>query len=131
MPVVSFSADDMKRGTIVTPGWYLMEILEVGEKPSKDGGSTNYPVEARVIKNAESNSEEFSGVPITWMFNSKAMGFSKGFLMALGVNLEADKRYDLAHAKGEKIEVFIEHDTYQGRLVNRINHNYRKVGAAA
>lgn len=131
MPIVSFSADDMKRGTILTPGWYLMDILDVGEGPSKDGGSTNYPVDGRVVKNAETGSEEFKGVPITWMFNSKALGFSKGFLMALGVDLEADKRYDLANAKGMQIEVFVENDTYQGRLVNRVNHNYRKVGAGS
>ena len=83
MPIVKYSADDLKRGVVVSPGWYLMEILGVGEAPSKDGGSTNYPVEGRVIKNAESESEEYAGVPITWNFNSKAMGFSRGFLQAL------------------------------------------------
>lgn len=131
MPIVSFSADDLKRGTVVTPAWYLMVIQDIGEKPSSDGGSTNYPVEGKIIKNAENGDESFAGVPITWNFNSKAMGFSKGFLEALGVNVEADKRYELASAKGEQIEVFVENDTYQGRLVNRVNHKYRKVGAAA
>lgn len=130
MPIVKYSADDLKRGVVVSPGWYLMEILGVGEAPSKDGGSTNYPVEGRVIKNAESESEEYAGVPITWNFNSKAMGFSRGFLQALGVDIEADKAYELANAKGSQIEVFVENDTYQNRLVNRVNHNYRKVGAA-
>lgn len=130
MPLVQFSEDDMKRGVIVQPAWYRMLILEVGEKPSKDGGSTNYPVEGKIIVNAENGSTDFAGVPITWNFNSKAMGFSRGFLEALGVTVEPNKRYDLAAAKGMEIEVFVENGTYEGRLVNRVEHKYRKVGAA-
>jgi hypothetical protein len=129
MPIVEFSEDDLKRGVIVTPAWYRMLIVEVGEKLSKDQGSTNYPVEGRIIKNAEDGSTAFAGVPITWNFNSKAMGFSRGFLSALGVAVEAHKRYDLAAAKGMEIEVFVENGTYEGRLVNRVEHKYRKVGA--
>lgn len=127
MPIVEFSEDDLKRGIIVQPAWYRMLIMEVGEKPSKDGGSTNYPVEGKIVKNAENGDLTFQGVLITWMFNSKAMGFSRGFLEALGVSVEARKRYDLANAKGMEIEVFVENDTYEGRLVNRVNHKYRKL----
>lgn len=129
MPIVEFSDDDLKRGVIVTPAWYRMLIVEVGEKPSKDGGSTNYPVEGRIVRNAETGDETFAGVPITWNFNSKAMGFSKGFLQALGVDVEARKRYDLAAAKGMEIEVFVENGTYENRLVNRVEHKYRRLGA--
>lgn len=127
MPIVEFSEDDLKRGIVVTPAWYRMLILDVGEKPSKDGGSTNYPVEGKIVRNAETGDTTFQGVIITWNFNSKAMGFSRGFLEALGVSVEARKRYDLANAKGMEIEVFVENDTYEGRIINRVNHKYRKL----
>lgn len=128
---VSFSPEDLLRGKIITPGWYLAKIKSVGSKPSKDGGSTNYPVEFVLLKEADSGSEEFSGVPVTGNFNSKAMGFSQGFFKALmgGAELESGKNYDIEAAQGEMIEVFIENDQYEGRMVNRINHKYRPVSS--
>ena len=130
MPVISFSQRDLLRGKIITPAWYRVKIEGVTEKPSNDGGSTNYPVEGTVIRNADTGDEEFTGVPIDWNFNSKAIGFAVGFLEALGISTEAQKRYDLANAAGHEIDVFIENDTYQGRLVNRVNHKYRMPQAA-
>ena len=125
MPTVTFSARDLLSGRPITPAWYRMRIESVGEEPSKDGGSTNYPVEGTILKDADSGSEEFAGTPIKWNFNSKAMGFSRGFLESMGVQLEADKRYDLSAAAGEIIDVYVENDVYQGRTVNRVNHKYR------
>ena len=81
----------------------------------------------------DTGSEELAGVPIgglgTWFFNSKVKSFISSFLQAIGVTAEAGKRYDLAMAAGEKLEIFIENDVYQGRTVNRVNHKYRAVGA--
>lgn len=125
MPAISFSATDLLRGKIVEPAWYLMKIESVGEEPSKDAKSTNYPVEGVIIKNADTGDDKFAGVPVQWNFNSKALGFSRGFLESLGVTLEVDKRYDLAAAAGELIEVFVENGTYNGRTVNRVEHKYR------
>lgn len=125
MPRVSFSSRDLLRGKIITPDWYRVKIESVGEQPSKDGSSTNYPVEATIIRNAETGDETLAGMPIEWMFNSKAIGFARGFLEALGVSLEADRNYELSQAAGEEIEIFIENDTWQGRTVNRVNHKYR------
>lgn len=125
MPQVTFSARDLLRGKVVTPAWYRMKIEAVGEEPSSKGDSTNYPVEGTILKDADTGSEEFAGIPIQWNFNSKAMGFARGFLESLGVNLEADKRYELANAAGEIIDVYVENDTWQGRTVNRVNHKYR------
>ena len=84
MPVISFSEKDLLRGKIVEPAWYRVRIDNIGEAPSKDGGSTNYPVEGVILKNADNGSEDFKGVPIEWNFNSKAIGFAVGFLQAFG-----------------------------------------------
>lgn len=126
MPRITFNPRDLLRGNIIPPGWYKVRIESVGEKPSKDGGSTNYPVEATIIKEADTGDETLAGCPLEWMFNSKALGFARGFLESLGVSLEADRNYELNAAAGEVIEVYVENDQWQGRTVNRVNHKYRK-----
>lgn len=125
MPIISFTDRDILRGKVVTPAWYRMKIENVGEAPSADGKSTNYPVEGTIVKNADNGSEDFTGVPVDWNFNSKAIGFAVGFLESLGVSVASGKRFDLGQVAGSEIEVFVENDTWQGRTVNRVNHKYR------
>lgn len=125
MPIISFGERDLLRGKVVTPGWYRVRIDSVGEKPSRDGNSTNYPVEATIIKNADNGSTEFAGVPIDYNFNSKAIGFAVGFLKSFGQEVKPNQRFDLNAAAGKELDVFIENDTYEGRIVNRVNHKYR------
>jgi hypothetical protein len=131
MPIVNYSEKDLLRGKVVEPAWYEVHIDAVGEGPSKDGGSTNYPVEGTIVKNDDTGDETFKGVPLDWLFNSKAIGFSVGFLQAFGVDVKAGQRFDLANAAGKNLAVFVENDTYQGRLVNRVNHKYRQLRPAA
>lgn len=125
MPIISFTERDLLRGTVVEPAWYRMRIEDVGEKPSADGGSTNYPVEGTIIRNADNGDEKYAGIPISWNFNSKALGFAKGFLAAQGVDLQPNQRVDLAASAGNEIDVMVENGEYQGRIVNRVNHKYR------
>ncbi len=127
MPIIEFSEQDIKRGTLVTPAWYLMRIETIGEAPSKnkENPSTNYPVEGVILKNATDGSEEFAGVPITWNFNSKAKGFITPFLEAFGVTPEAGKRFDLNSAIGKELQVYVENDTYDGRLINKVNSKFK------
>lgn len=125
MPKIQFGERDLLRGKIVEPAWYVVNIDSIGEAPSKDGGSTNYPVEGTIVRNADNGDESYKGVPIDWNFNSKAIGFAVGFLTAFGVEVKSGVRFDLSNAEGKQIEVFVENDTWQGRPVNRVNHKYR------
>lgn len=125
MPIIEFSEKDLLRGKPVEPAWYIIHIDSVGEAPSKDGGSTNYPVEGTIVKNADNGDETFKGVPIDWNFNSKAISFARGFLESFGLTIEPKTRIDLAKAAGRMLEVYVENDTWQGRIVNRVNHKYR------
>lgn len=126
---VSYSERDLLRGKVVTPAWYRVRIDSVGESPAKAAEgktpSTNYPVEGTILFDGETGSTEYANVPIDWNFNSKAMGFSVGFLQSFGVEVKAGVRYDLKSAEGREIDVFVENDTWQGRTVNRVNHKYR------
>jgi hypothetical protein len=130
MPRVKFSAKDMLRGKVVEPAWYVVHIDNVGEAPSKDGGSTNYPVEATIVCNADTRDTKFAGVPLEWNFNSKAIGFATGFLASFGVEVQEDKFYDLANATGRDLEVFVETGEWQGRMKNQVNHKYRPLRTA-
>ncbi len=126
---VSFSQRDLLRGRVITPGWYRVRIDTIGEQPAKPAEgktpSTNYPVEGTILFDGDTGSTEFANMPVDWNFNSKAMGFSRGFLESFGVEVKPDTRYDLKSAEGRELDVFIENDTYQGRTVNRVNHKYR------
>lgn len=125
MPLVQFDPKDLKRGQVYAPGWYRVSIDAIGEKTAKNGESTNYPVEGTIIKNADDGDEKWAGYPLDWNFNSKAMGFAKGFFVAFGISPDATKRYDLAAFAGKVIDVFVDNDMYDGRVVNRVNHKYR------
>jgi hypothetical protein len=126
MPVIEFSQRDILRGKLLTPGvWYRVKIESIGEKLSKDKGSTNYPVEGTVLHNADNGDTEFADVPLDWNFNSKAIGFAVGFLSAFGVEVVPGKRFDLASAAGKELDVFVENDLYDGRMKNQVNHKYR------
>ena len=130
MPVISFNERDLMRGKIVTPAWYRVRIEAIGESPAKaseKGPSTNYPIEATILFNGDTGETTFAGVPVDWNFNSKAIGFAVGFLQSFGVDVKAGTRFDLKSAEGREVDVFVENDTWQGRLVNRVNHKYRTV----
>lgn len=125
MPIISFTDRDLLRGKVVEPAWYRVRIESIGEQPSKDGGSINFPAEGTIIRNADNGSTDFTGVPLSWNFNSKAIGFAVGLLQAMGVTVESGKRYDLNAAAGKEVEVFVENGEWEGRTVNRVNHKYR------
>lgn len=127
---VKFSPEDMKRGTLLDVEWYTVQIDEVTEAIAKNGQSTNYVLKGTILRNATTGDSKYNGFPTPyWNFNSKAPGFMIGFFKALNINVEADKAYDLEAAKGKVLDVFIEHDEYNGQTVNRINHKYRATKA--
>ena len=127
---VSFTESDLLRNKILPPAWYKLQINGVSEwQPSKAGDSNNSELECVVLNNADTGETEgFAGVPITLLFNDKpkARGFLEGFLSSLGVDVTANARYDLQSAQGKTIEAYVENETYEGRIRNRVNHKYRK-----
>jgi len=127
MPIIDFSEDDVNRGRIITPAWYRVRIDTVREAPSKAGDSTNWILDGRVMYNADNGDKTFANLPTPyWNFNSKAKGFMVGFFESLGAEVKPGVRLELKNAEGKEIDVFIENDMYNGQLVNRINHKYRK-----
>jgi hypothetical protein len=130
MPIVGFDEQDFLRGKIVAPGWYLMEIGSVGEKPAANGESTNYPTEGTIIKNDDDDSTDFAGVPVMWNFNSKFKSAILAFLAAMGQEVTPGQRVQLEAAVGKKIAVYVDNKTYEGRILNDVKHKYRAPKAA-
>jgi len=127
MAIIQFTEKDLLRDKIVEPGMYKVHIDDVSNgEASKDGKSINYVVEATIIKNADNGSEEFAGVPLTWNFNSKAISFMKGLFEALGETVTAQSRFDTNALSGHNVEVQVLNDTYNNKMQNKVQHNYRK-----
>jgi hypothetical protein len=130
MPPVTFTARDLLKGKVVKPSYYRVRIDGVEERLSANGASTNWFIEGTILKDADSGSEEFAGVPTPhWMFNSKALGFAVPLLDEFDVEVKPGMRFDFASLAGKECDVFIGNKTYEGRLVNEINHQYRKMKA--
>lgn len=126
---VSFTESDLLRNKILPPSWYKLRIDSVSEwSPTKAGDSNNCLMECVVLQNADTGETEgYAGIPVTLQFNDKpkARGFIEGFFAGLGVEITAGSRYDLQAAQGKTIEAFVENESYEGRVRNRVNHKYR------
>lgn len=131
--MIEFSKKDILRGKLLDPAWYRVKVTEIGEgTPSKDQKSTNYTAEAEVLYNADNGDASFAGVPVNWMFNSKAMGFAVGFIKALtGEEPKEGSRFRLEDAVGMEIEVFIDNKEWEGNISNRVQHKYRQASASS
>jgi len=130
MPIVDISARAIKRGVIVEPAWYRINVISVGEKAAqpKEGKrpSTNYPVEAEIMFNGDTGDKAHEGVPLIWNLNSN---FDSAIVDLLKVAVpdwtpEAG-RVNLSVLEGKQIDVYVETGTWEGRLQNQVNHKYR------
>jgi hypothetical protein len=129
MPLVEFTDRDLLRGLPIDPAWYrvYIESIDAEGELSKDKKSTNYNVEGTIKFNGDTGGIKFRNYPLTWNFNSKAMGFSKGLFQSIGVELKAHERYRLEAATGLEIDVFVENSMWEGRITNKVNHKYRPI----
>ena len=133
--VFSLSKKEIMGGKVYEPAWYRVRIDEVSTAPSKnvEKPSTNINYSGTILMDADTGDKKYAEYPLTWMFNSRALGFTKGFLIALGIPEEAiteDKRFDFKAAVGREIDIMVENEQYEGRMVNRVNHKYRQVRTA-
>lgn len=129
MGFIEISNRDLLIGKVVPPAWYRVRVEDVSESLASSGTSTNHTIDATILNNADNGStKDIEGTPVRWMFNSKAAGFVAPFLAAIQ-NVKLDDitpgRYDLDAAKGLEVEVFIANKTYNNRLMNDVQHQYR------
>ena len=122
--IITIPKSAFTQGVPITPGWHEFEITSAVARPSKDAESVNYVVTLK-LKNDPNERE------IDHYFNSKptAIGMMKGFIAALTnktVQEVADSitggeiNFDLEMAIGKNILGKVFHDSYQGRIMSKI-----------
>lgn len=136
MPKITFSEEDLLRSKIIKPDWYVVKVTHVGTKPSSGNNpetTTIWPIDGVIIRASDGNTE-FAGVPTPagWNFNDnpKAKGFMVGFFNAFGIDVKPGATINLEAAEGRELEVRIENAEFEGRIVNKITHKYRKMKVA-
>ena len=115
MAKFKITPEDMKRGTVLAPGWYPVVINDVHDEPAGTDGSTNTIVEM------STTGEKFPGVPLKRYFNEKSPSFAIDYIQAVGGTLgEAGGEFNLEAGKGRKCEVYVANEMYKGRMQNRV-----------
>lgn len=114
MPIIKVSSTDLKQNELLEPAWYPATLLELKVEPNKEKSALNY---IPVVELPGGKQIEHFG------FSSKKPGMLEPVMIAVGIQVDRSKDYDLNtddFAK-KKIKVHIYNDTYQGRLSNKID----------
>jgi len=86
--------DDLRKGDLVTPGWYPLELVEYSEEPvgkeAKNQGSVNCIFNFKVFDG------EFKGVSPRTQYNEAALGYGKSLWAALKIPFDKVKGYELS-----------------------------------
>jgi hypothetical protein len=139
--MIQVTKRDMLRNKLVTPGWYVVNVTGCNMKTAKSGTSQNYWMEGEIVQNADDGSKEFAGVPTptSWLFNDGAPGFVIGYMIACGADeneimkqIETNPegvRLNPERTVGKQLEVLFTHSIWEGRTVNKIPHEYRRLGS--
>jgi hypothetical protein len=117
VPHFRITRSDMLRSKIVEPGWYLCEIIDITEEPSKKGDSTNIVVSFKISEGP------FADVPLKTWFSEKAMGMAVPFVNACGFEVSEDGgdfNIDESYV-GKKLKVEVVTGEYDGRPQNNTN----------
>jgi len=107
--IVEFSESDVLGSKLVTPNWYEVLIERIEDKASSDGKSINAWIKGKIVKNADTGSTDFQGVPtpFNWLINSKAAFGLTPILRAIGIEPKPGDRADVEAIAGKRFEMFI------------------------
>lgn len=102
--------DDLKKGDLINPGWYPVEITDYEEKDAQTDGSTNCFFSFKVLDGP------FKGVTVKKMFNEKALGFGKNLWATLKFPFDPEKGYELStelfkQTIGQKLQIYSKRGT--------------------
>lgn len=123
MPEVNLTEEDVKRGTLVNPAWYICEFISIAEKPSKNGDSITTHLGLKIIGDERGLDTPFRGVPVTDYVSEKAPGKWKPIIEAIyKENVKPGKSYPMTAEVlvGKRVGVFIGNDQYNNQMVNRV-----------
>lgn len=99
--------DDLKKGELVPPTWYPVEIDNYEEIEAKTDKSTNCIFYFKVI-----GEHPYKGYSFKKLFNEKSLGFGKALWPVLGIPFDKEKGYELTTEMfkaqtGKKLQVYV------------------------
>jgi len=122
MVLMTYTEEDIKRGDLIEPGWYLLEISRVNDKPAKDGKSMNTWVHFTILQR-EDGDKKFEKTPLSLCVSEKAVTMHKAFLASVGIILtEKGGGFDLTtmNLPGKKTRGMIVNSPFEGRMTNKL-----------
>lgn len=114
MAILKISKQDILRQLPVNPGWYKGTVKSIELKQSKAKDSYNY--ETTITLDAD-------GREVVTNFNTKAIGMAIPFLEAIlndKIPPDQDIEFDTEKIVGKRLQVKMEHDTYEGRIISKV-----------
>jgi len=120
---ITLTPQDILRGVLLTPAWYVLKTGKPSTQVSKKGDSTTFVVP--FVVQAGTNTKDGKspvGVPITRYYSEKAPGFIVKLLMAYGTTIDEKKTqsFDLEACEGKVIEGYIENQLDNNKVMQ--NH---------
>lgn len=82
--------EDLKKGDLVDPGSYPMELVDYIEEEAKTDKSVNLIFKFKIFDGPN------KGVSPQFRLNEKALGFGKELWVALGIPFDKEKGYNLS-----------------------------------
>ena len=120
--------DDLKKGDLVEPGWYQVDVTKYEEKEADKDKSCNCIFHFKIM------SGPFKGVSPRAQFNEKALGFGKNLWATLDFPFDKETGYKLStqlfeQTVGSKLEIYIKRGmSNKDNAFNEVS-DYRKLKA--
>lgn len=118
----NWDEEDLKRGTLFDPGWYLFVIKKSFDKLDSKKEANLWVLDMTCVQ-AEGGDKKFEGSPIRHNFSEKAPGFLKNFLAALGAPMNpkgGSFKVDHDRFIGKKVYGMVVQQPYEGRMTSKI-----------
>jgi hypothetical protein len=123
MALFDITAEDVARGTLLAPGWYIVEVKDVKDDVTKKGESC-VKVTLTALDGKDDAGEDAPSVPLYTQFMPMYPSFVINFLNALGANIgktgKANLEVSNATCQGKKLKVYVKRSEYNGQFKNEV-----------
>lgn len=118
MSLITFEESDLKRGVLLDPGMYDVNIVHYKEVADKNGA----PLHKFRYETFGHENPDFNDVSVFDQFSSKAMGFFVPVWEAVtGAKPVAGESYDPEYIVNKSMRISINREIYEGTPQNKVS----------
>lgn len=129
---IEIKASDIRSNTIVTPGWYIVDVVSLTRKPAKTDGSTNFNYRLKIVSDLKGGTQFDEARVKDVLINEKGI-FGSGIAFFGAIDPEVKKAFDAIKKDksinevpkidedapiGKRIKAAIKTTTFDGRESN-------------